>query len=418
MLQGSLDNFSLDEVLGLLAGTSKTGRLRVSGDRGTGSLWLDQGQLISGSTAPGTTLELGDAVFELMRFRTGNFSFNMDEAPDVASDPVAVAQVVSDAGERLEEWRSIEAVVPSLDHIVTLKAELPVPTMTISQDEWRVVIATGERAAVRELCAALDLGEVDGSRVLKGMIERQLLAIQEDARTPTRSAAAIELEPIVDPVGAGSVADDSAVIASPRSEAVIIDGVPFQIDSTEAYPAPDEPVEMPSFGSVLQAGVVAEPIFDAEAAGITDEVPVSVQASVPPPVRPGTPHQARRSGDQLAPPPPPRPMELTADDPQLGHGVPPMPAPPIADLAFDFASLASPDFSPDFETPFTDPSDTVEMPPAPSPADVVRFDSAPVPEPLGTDAEPVDSGIDYGGLLDEGDDDDGSLLMRYLKSER
>ena len=39
-LQGTLDTFSLPDVLRLLATTSKTGRLRIDGDRGLGSVWL------------------------------------------------------------------------------------------------------------------------------------------------------------------------------------------------------------------------------------------------------------------------------------------------------------------------------------------------------------------------------------------
>ena len=44
MLQGSLENFALDEVLGLLSGTSKTGQLEIAGNRGTGTLVFHDGR--------------------------------------------------------------------------------------------------------------------------------------------------------------------------------------------------------------------------------------------------------------------------------------------------------------------------------------------------------------------------------------
>ena len=102
MLQGSLEDFSLDEVLGLVASTNKTGELRVDGDRGNGRVWLDGGALVAGSCsidadAPaGTTDErpIADTIFELLRFRSGSFSFisgielPSDDRHDVGLPPV------------------------------------------------------------------------------------------------------------------------------------------------------------------------------------------------------------------------------------------------------------------------------------------------------------------------------------------
>src|SRR5919106_1274303 len=45
-LQGTLDTFSLPDVLRLLATTAKTGRLRIDGDRGQGSVWLRDGSIV------------------------------------------------------------------------------------------------------------------------------------------------------------------------------------------------------------------------------------------------------------------------------------------------------------------------------------------------------------------------------------
>ena len=53
-LQGTLDTFALPDVLRLLAATRKTGRLRITGDRGTGSAWVDAGavQAVEAPHAP------------------------------------------------------------------------------------------------------------------------------------------------------------------------------------------------------------------------------------------------------------------------------------------------------------------------------------------------------------------------------
>ena len=68
-LQGDLQSFALNDVLRLLAGTSKSGRLAVAGSDRKGDLWLDGGRIAGGdvSSAPYAT-EVVDVVLELLRF--------------------------------------------------------------------------------------------------------------------------------------------------------------------------------------------------------------------------------------------------------------------------------------------------------------------------------------------------------------
>src|SRR5260221_12280621 len=76
-LQGTLDTFALPDVLRLLASTKKTGRLVITGTRGSGSVWVDGGSVV-GTDATGAVPD-ADAVavlFELLRFGgDGSFTF-------------------------------------------------------------------------------------------------------------------------------------------------------------------------------------------------------------------------------------------------------------------------------------------------------------------------------------------------------
>ena len=125
MLQGSLENFSLDEVLGLLTGSQKTGRFEVTGDQGFGALLFSEGQLVGASSDRlADDKKSSDHVFEMLRFETGEFSFIAE--PTTGTDsPQDLEVVLEEAKTRLADWRQIEAVVPSLNHIVTPSADLP-----------------------------------------------------------------------------------------------------------------------------------------------------------------------------------------------------------------------------------------------------------------------------------------------------
>ncbi len=186
MLQGSLDDFALDEMLTLLASTGKTGCLEVKGDRGQGTLRLHEGRLVdaaANNTANGVEPE--DVLFELLRFSEGNFHFVVSDAEEGSHDGV-VAEAVLAAEERLADWKTIEAVVPSLRHMVTPVRELPEDEITLDRSDWAALITIGSGCPVSAVCDELDLGEVEGSRRIKALIERGLVAIGEPKSTGLR----------------------------------------------------------------------------------------------------------------------------------------------------------------------------------------------------------------------------------------
>ena len=90
-LQGTIETFALPDVLRLLATTKKSGRLRLSGSRGSGSIWLDGGQIVA-SEATGSPHAQGptDVVFELLRFKDGDFVFNEKEEASAPESPADV----------------------------------------------------------------------------------------------------------------------------------------------------------------------------------------------------------------------------------------------------------------------------------------------------------------------------------------
>lgn len=179
MLQGSLENFALDEVLGLLASTNKTGQLEIAGDRGTGALMFSDGRLVDGTashTANGTEVE--DVMFELLRYSDGTFTFTNREI-DGGERAQNVASVLSGAEHRLQDWRQIEAVVPTLDHHIAPAEELPADEVTITRGEWAALTVIAAGCAASLVCDQLDLGEVEGSRQIKNLAERQLVTLSE-----------------------------------------------------------------------------------------------------------------------------------------------------------------------------------------------------------------------------------------------
>lgn len=227
-LKGSLQTVALPEVLGFLSGTNKTGELNVDGTAGKGFLWFQDGAI------SGVRVERGpnpvEAVFQLLRIEDGEFSFTAGATPpdDVrAVEPNCgeVASVLAQAQERMGEWQDIVAVVPSLDHRVTLVAEAPDDTVLMDRDQWSLVVAIGEGRTVEQVIAARDLGEFDGCRAVKTLVESALVRVDEP---PAPADDEVTGDAVEDQPGADAVLPVDAADGDNRDLAA---------DDTQAEPA-------------------------------------------------------------------------------------------------------------------------------------------------------------------------------------
>ena len=85
-LQGNIDSFSVVDVLRLLGSSSKSGRLVVDGDRGSGSLWLGDGSVLGGTTtrtgASAVAAPPSEVLFDVLRFSEGAFVFDAGRLSD------------------------------------------------------------------------------------------------------------------------------------------------------------------------------------------------------------------------------------------------------------------------------------------------------------------------------------------------
>jgi hypothetical protein len=173
-LQGSLDAFPLPDVLGLLASTKKAGELLVRGTWSDGRVWVNAGELVD-AEAPRAT-NLVDAIFELLRLEEGSFVFDPNASvPDGPSQPVE--PVLMEAQARLDEWRIIEAVVPSVDTPVSLAPRAPSAKVGLSAEQWRIVVAIGSGGTVEAVANELGLGEFGACAAVKTMVDAGLLVV-------------------------------------------------------------------------------------------------------------------------------------------------------------------------------------------------------------------------------------------------
>lgn len=257
-LQGNIETFALQDVLRLLSSTRKTGVLRLEGSRGVGTLVVAEGLLVGGEATQAPHADgPGAVLFELLRYSEGDFIFDAD-APAVATGgPLEVEAALADGEAQLDEWKGIEAVVPSLDHWVGLAPELPTDEVTIDRDRWSTLVAIAGGTSVGAVGDALSLGEFEVSRTVRDLVESGLVVIDEPRSAPTlASVPTYEAPPEPEPLGDPGPAFETPVDEPFDPSALVVED-----------PAPDA-----GFGSGFDAPVDAKPIDQSDATEIARQL--------------------------------------------------------------------------------------------------------------------------------------------------
>jgi hypothetical protein len=275
-LQGTLETFSVPEVLRLLSGTRKTGLLELVGDRGSGGVWLREGRIV----AARCDHEQGEAVeavlFDLLRFETGSFVFEPEAEPDDRLHDADVDDALSAAETLMADWREIESVVPSLDLTVHMVAELDADSVTVTADQWRTLATVGGGATGRRIGDRLGLGEFDASRQLSDLVLAGLVELSDEPDVdlePTDASASSEWDGVAVDHDTGSAVDHDTGSRFADADAVgPRDDLPAVVDHLLSED------EVASLGHNL-AGFVARP---ADAEDLPDEIapPAPWEASV------------------------------------------------------------------------------------------------------------------------------------------
>lgn len=182
-LSGTLETFSLPDVLRLLSSTKKTGLLALDGDRGVGRVWVRDGDIVAARADRSVVDDVDAVLFELLRFADAAFEFEAGTSADSPGEARSVDAALELAQERLEEWREIEAVVPSLDVRVRMVPELD-GAVEVEPTMWRLLARIGTGASGHDVAHHVGEGEFHVCRSLRDLVEVgmvEVTGVEEEA---------------------------------------------------------------------------------------------------------------------------------------------------------------------------------------------------------------------------------------------
>jgi len=148
-LVGALADFPVDQVLRFLEGGARCGHFAVDGPLPV-ELVLGGAELAF-ATAGHERDGLVEVLFHVLLMGGGAFTFTPDPEVQVAGGWPLVA-VLDEVSDRVERWRALSKVIPSLDVVVRL-----IPTavdgepVALAARTWNVVAALDGVRGVREV---------------------------------------------------------------------------------------------------------------------------------------------------------------------------------------------------------------------------------------------------------------------------
>ena len=281
-LQGNIDSFPLVDVLGLLSGSHKTGRLVVNADRCESTLWLAVGEIVGATSAVRgarpNRVDPSEALFDLLRCSEGAFYFENDvECPD-ADDPVAAETAIEAALDSLAEWNAITAVVPGLSSPLMLQSALVDDEVTLDGRLWEglvalVSVAVRDRGLVNA-CAFVEylgFGELDALRLARDLVERGLIELAPLPEPLSESTSEGAGEPTAPAMPGAPVEHAAATLGAaggpppppPAHSGVAADGIPSM-----TLPAPGSNAAVPPGLAVPPAFEVVPPAVGSGSPGL------------------------------------------------------------------------------------------------------------------------------------------------------
>jgi hypothetical protein len=320
-LDGSLEDFTLPDILQLLTRTKKTGSLQLLaiGDDRRGLVRLASGAVNGASsdlrrhalarrlvgsglvsdealTAAAADVRAGapslvrallehgdvdsaevsrlaadqvtDAVCELLRWSTGSFSFLVgDPDPEGLDLELSAEELVAEGERRMQVWPSLTTHIPSSDTVLRLAAS-PAFDPSCSREEWGLIALVDGNRTVHEIVALLGRSEFAVAGALSALVERGLLTVS------TPGAGLGDLQRRQDVIAA---LEGSAPVPVVQAEQRPIPQ-PVTVSEPEPVPAPAA-VEVESYNELASFAAHEPPVLEAAHEVPAYDAPVHASSS-------------------------------------------------------------------------------------------------------------------------------------------
>jgi hypothetical protein len=225
MLGGDLARVPLPDVLRLLISGCQTGRLDLSDGVSTGAVYLESGNLVHAVNGA----RVGEnAVFFLMTWQEGSFSFVPNQSAPEASISTPTEQLLEEGSRMAAKWAEIMRVIPGMDAVFGLSPAGSASAISLEPQEWQVLAHVDGVRDVAEIAEALGRDELDVATVLVRLVTGGLLECKQ--------ARERDLKATINSVFLGRLDAEFLDVVGPLGPAIIDDEMANMGETRESFP--------------------------------------------------------------------------------------------------------------------------------------------------------------------------------------
>jgi CheY-like chemotaxis protein len=190
-LEGRLSQIPLTDLLQLFHMNRRTGRIDISrrdsgGREERGTVWVRDGNLIQASAG---NVEGEKALFRLLAWREGTFSFTPNRVSVAAKILTPTRALLMEGMRQLDEWDRLRSNLPSPGAKVVLKVathELPSGVHPLTQEVLLLLDIYDRVGEVVDHCTHPDYQVL---RTIQTLAERGMVEVREEAPAPLAETA-------------------------------------------------------------------------------------------------------------------------------------------------------------------------------------------------------------------------------------
>ena len=181
-LQGSLSEFTVDDILQFIGSSAKTGLLRITRQPHTvaqiGSVFFVDGRMVHAELEH---LEGEEVLYSMMLWTEGRFVFDPDVTTESRTVRQSNANVLIEGARRKDEWDYMSHEIPDLDHVPEFTLPENQDTgqqITLNTSEWVVLSKIDGSKSLRDVARQSGLSEFNTCRLLFSLIQNHLIKLK------------------------------------------------------------------------------------------------------------------------------------------------------------------------------------------------------------------------------------------------
>ncbi|MBP8613009.1 MAG: DUF4388 domain-containing protein [Candidatus Atribacteria bacterium] len=177
MLEGSLKDFSLDDLLQMISLGGKTGELHLEGEtpfgKKKGIIYFEEGEVRDAETDESR----GEiAIIELLNIKDGSFKFvPNDNLVIKRSISKSIPDLVLLATSKLDEWNRVKSRVDSVDSFFKMVTDDIPEEIHLSNTDWKVLMLLQKGLTIREAALKLNMTVFDVAKVAYGLVALKII---------------------------------------------------------------------------------------------------------------------------------------------------------------------------------------------------------------------------------------------------